>query len=307
MEATRVNRPTELTFGCEIARGSCHDTEDDAAPGSDESRRGSGGDEPGDAPRTPTDHGPFPCESPIQDHPGRGGKHRGQVGIPARHDSSQVCTKRRTAVETKPSEPQEYGPERDQRHVVRAEVQHHPLLPTSENHGVGQRRETRTDFDGPAASVIEDTILESPAVEIPHPACEGTIDQRRPKEDEHHHRYQAPPFGDRAHHDRGCDGTKLHLERVRIPDRLRGRMDEYLIKAIQQFRDERRARTRGTERFPETKFLQVPDKTVRLGGRKGKGITPEVPLKCHDGERAHTSPDHAESRLPSGQPRVEEA
>jgi len=279
-------RPSEgsHTLGCKIARGPCDDPKDDASPGRDEPGRGSGGDKPGDASRTPTDHGPLPREPPIQNHPGHGSEHGGEIRIPASHDSPQVGTERRTAVETKPPEPQQDRPERDERDVVWAEVQHHLLLSASQNHRVGQCRQTRADFDGPAAGVIEHTVLVTPPVDVPRPAGNGTVNEGRPEEDEDHHGDQTTSFGDGAHNDCGRGGAELHL--IHVSKRVPSGKEEsrYLIETIQQIRNQRRTRAGCTEDVHETEVLQVPDESVGLGGRKGQGVTPEVPLKGDDGE-----------------------
>jgi hypothetical protein len=37
------------------------------------------------------------------------------------------------------------------------------------------------------SSIVKDSELECPAVDIPRPVRDGTIDERRPDEDEDHH------------------------------------------------------------------------------------------------------------------------
>lgn len=96
---------------------------------------------------------------------------------------------------------------------MRAEVQHHLLLTTSENHRVGEGRHSGYDFDGTSTSIVENTPLESPAVDIPNPACYGAVDNGSPEEDENHHRDKSTTFGDGSYNNGGGNGAELHLEK----------------------------------------------------------------------------------------------
>lgn len=70
---------------------------------------------------------------------------------------------------------------------MRAEVEHHLLLATSEDHRVGQSCATRDDLDGTTTSVIEATPCEEPAVCVPSPVCDRAVYDRGPEPDEDHH------------------------------------------------------------------------------------------------------------------------
>lgn len=80
-----------------------------------------------------------------------------------------------------------------------------------------------------------------------------------------------------------------------------------LIEGIEQAWDQRRTRAGGTQRIHQAEVVQVSDKPVGCGWREGEGVTPEVPLKRHDRQRAHACPDHAQGGFSAGQTGVEEA
>ena len=92
-----------------------------------------------------------------------------------------------------------------------AEVEHHTLLATTEDHGVCERRKTGADFDGATTSIIQHAIVESPAVDIPYPASDGAVDDCGPDESKDHGRKKTPAFGNRSHNDSSSYGTELHL------------------------------------------------------------------------------------------------
>ena len=95
---------------------------------------------------------------------------------------------------------------------MRAEVEHHAFLATSEDHGVGEGRETGADFDGTTAGVIHHAPFVAPAVGVPNPAGEGAVDDGGPDEDEDHGGEEAASFGDGTHDNGGGDSTELHLQ-----------------------------------------------------------------------------------------------
>lgn len=92
-----------------------------------------------------------------------------------------------------------------------AEVQHHLLLSLTQNHRVGEGRETRSNFDGSTTSIVHDTILERPSVNVPYPACERAVDECGPAEGENHCWNDATSFSDSTHDDSSRDSTELHL------------------------------------------------------------------------------------------------
>lgn len=92
-----------------------------------------------------------------------------------------------------------------------SEVQHHLLLTLPEHHRVCERRHTRADFDGSAASVVEHAVFEGPAVDVPYPAGNGAIDECGPEEDENECWDETSSFGDGAHDNGSCDSAELKL------------------------------------------------------------------------------------------------
>lgn len=96
---------------------------------------------------------------------------------------------------------------------MRAEVEHHLLLTTSEDHGVGQSAATGGDFDRASTSVIETTPRKKPAIDIPRPVCDRAVYDGGPEPDEDHHGNQATALGDGTDNDSRRDTAKLHLLR----------------------------------------------------------------------------------------------
>lgn len=92
------------------------------------------------------------------------------------------------------------------------EVDHHLLLASAEDQGVSQSGHTGDDFDRASTSVVEDSIVESPSVDVPHPAGNGAVNKGRPEENEDHERENPTPFGDGSSSDGGGDGTELQLQ-----------------------------------------------------------------------------------------------
>ena len=97
---------------------------------------------------------------------------------------------------------------------MRAEVDHHLLLPSPEDHRVSQSGHTRTDFDGSATGIVHDTVIESPAIHIPGPASNGTVDEGRPEENEDHHGDQAATLSNSSNDNGASRGSELHLQGV---------------------------------------------------------------------------------------------
>lgn len=91
------------------------------------------------------------------------------------------------------------------------EVEHHLLLATSKNHGVGQSGATRDDFDGTSTSIIKATPHEKPAVDVPRPVCDRAVYDCGPEPNEDHHGDQATALGNATDDNGSSDGAKLHL------------------------------------------------------------------------------------------------
>lgn len=99
---------------------------------------------------------------------------------------------------------------------MRPEVEHHLLVAAAENPRVGQSGQAGADLDGSTSSVVENTVVEGPPVNIPNPAGEGAVYERGPEEDEDHSGKHATSLGDRAD-DESCGySAEHHLDRVLV-------------------------------------------------------------------------------------------
>lgn len=109
-----VDADEELDLGAKVAADACGNAEDDAGPGIEEARGGSGGNEAGNGAGAPANHGPLLSKAEIEEAPGHGGKHGSQARVPAGHDSAEVGAKGRATVEAEPAKPKEDGAEGDE-------------------------------------------------------------------------------------------------------------------------------------------------------------------------------------------------
>ncbi len=111
---------------------------------------------------------------------------------------------------------------------MRTEVDHHLLLASAKDQRVGQSGHTGDDFDRATTSVVEDSIVESPPVDIPRPAGDGAVDQGRPEEHEDHERKDSTTFGDGSSGDGGSGGTELQL-RSRVSNVMGWKADVVMV------------------------------------------------------------------------------
>ena len=199
------------TLGGKVTNKTSDDSKNDGSPWWNETRSGSSSNKTRDTAGTPSDHRPLASESPVEKNPSNGGKHGGQVGVPASHGSAHVGTKGRSTVEAQPSKPEEDGSESDKRNVVWTKVQHHLLLTATENHGVCESGKTGTNLDRSSTGVVVNTPLVCPSVHVPCPAGDGAVDESGPEEDEDHHRDQTTTFSDGTDDDCSGGRTELHL------------------------------------------------------------------------------------------------
>lgn len=262
-----VNLDPVLDLGGEIADDSRRDTEHDGCPERDETRGRGGSDESGNGTRAPADHGPLASEAPVEEHPGHGAEHGGDGTVPACVDGTEVGAKGRATVESEPAEPEEDGAESDERDVVGTEVEHHLLLASTENHGVGKCRHTRGNFDGTTSGVVEHSPLEGPSVGIPHPVGNRAVHDGGPAEDENHCRHDAAALGDGTHDNGSGNGGELQL-----------------VEGVQQIGNQDTALRRVAQGVHETELFQVTNEWV-VGGvsAESERVAPKVPLKGHDG------------------------
>lgn len=208
-----IDANEELNLGGEVAADAGDDSEQDRGPRRDEAGRRSGSDETRDGTGAPADKRPLPSQTEIENAPSHGAEHGRQAGVPAGHGCPEVGAEGRAAVEAQPAEPQEDGAESDEGDVVRSEVEHHPFVSATEDPRVGHGRHTGDDFDGPAAGVVEDSVVERPSVDVPYPARDGAVHQCRPEEGEDHRRHDTTTLGRGSDNEGACDSAELHLYR----------------------------------------------------------------------------------------------
>lgn len=207
-----INSNQELNLGSKVAAYAGNDAKKDAGPGRDEPRGRSGSDKSRDSTGTPTDERPLLSKAVIEKTPGHGGEHGGQAGVPAGHGSTEVGTEGRTTVETQPTEPKEDSSQCDKGDVVGTEVEHHLLVTATEDPGVGEGGSSGSDFDGATAGIVEDTVLETPAVGVPGPAGERAVHKGGPAEGEDHAWYNATSLGGSTNNESCRDTAELHLK-----------------------------------------------------------------------------------------------
>lgn len=285
-----VDAEEELDLGGKIAGDTGNDTENDGCPGVDETGSGSSSNETGDGTRAPADHGPLAGQAVIEETPSHGGEHGSEARVPAGHGSAEVGTKGRAAVESEPSKPEEDGAEGDERDVVRAEVHHHLLVTSAEDPGVGESRHAGTDLDGDTTGVVEDAVLEGPAVGVPNPVCERAVDEGSPEEDEDHAGNDAATLSNGADGKRTSDGAEHHL-----------------VEGVEEGGNERGADRGGAQDLLETEVVHVADEGVSGCLAEGERVAPEIPLEDDDAEGHHDDPEHGEGRLSSSEAGVEES
>ena len=221
------------TFGCVIANYSSDDAKNDRAPWRTEPRCRRSGYKARDSTRTPADHRPFPRKSPVEKRPRSRAEHGCQIGVPASHDGSKISTESGSTVETKPAKPEQCCPKNDQRNIMGSEIDHHFLLASAEDKGVGEGGHTRANFDRPSAGIIENAIFEGPAVRIPRPACNWAVYKSGPKKKENHQRKDAAPLCYGSGNN-GCScRAELHLGCISMLSFLTPIIETYLVKAVE--------------------------------------------------------------------------
>lgn len=102
-----------------VAADAADDAEDDSRPRRDVSGGRRDGHEARDGAGTEADDGPLPLEAVIEEDPGDAANGGREMGDDASHDGAKIRSKRGTAVETEPTDPEEHGTEDDVRDVVR--------------------------------------------------------------------------------------------------------------------------------------------------------------------------------------------
>lgn len=279
-----------LTLGGKIAGDTSNNAEENAGPGVEETRGGSSSDETRNGARAPADHGPLLCQAVVEQAPGHGGEHASEDGVPASHSGTQVSTEGGATVEAEPANHEQNGAESDEGDVVGTEVHHHLLVAAAKNPGVGESGHAGTDLDGNTTGVVEDAVNVAPAVRVPNPVGQRTVDEGGPEEDKDHGGNDATALGNGTNGEGGSDGAEHHL-----------------VEGVEKAGNERAADGGSTPNALETEVEHVADDGVASVGREGEGEAPEEPLESDDAEGHHDDPEHGEGRLSAGETRVEKS
>lgn len=280
---------TIRTLCCKVTAQAGYNAKDDAGPRINETGSRSSSNESRDGTRAPANHGPLLGKTEIKKAPSHGSKHGSEARVPASHNRTKVGTKGGATVESKPSEPEENGAKSDEGDVVWSEVHHHSFVSSTEDPGVGKGRETRSDFDRDASSVVENAVLEAPSVGVPNPECQGAIDQSCPEKSENHAGNNTTAFRNRSDREASSDSAEHHL-----------------VERVEKGGDESRANRRATEDLLQTKVSKIADEAVVGSCAESQREPPEIPLENNDTKRHHDDPEHRQGRLSSCQTRVEE-
>lgn len=172
---------------------------------------------------------------------------------------------------------------------MRAKVHHHLLITTAQNPRVRKGRDAGANLDRNTTSVVNNTILESPTVGVPHPIRKRTVYQRGPEKGKDHAGNDAASLGDSSDGESSSDGAEHHL-----------------VEGVQEGGDKRRADRGSGPDVSEAKVLEVANEGVVGGLAKGEGVSPEIPLEDNDTKGHHDDPEHGEGRLSSCEAGVEE-
>lgn len=131
------------------------------------------------------------------------------------------------------------------------------MLSLSQDHRVCQCRPARGNVDRPTACEVEGGKVVEPAVAVPGPACDGTVDDRGPTECK----------------DETGDDTST-FERAADNDLYGTCAEEHLVQAEDNLGDVNASRRRGRNDIFKAEVGEVADEGVR-GARVGKGVAPK--------------------------------
>lgn len=161
-------------------------------------------------------------------------------------------------------------------------------LPLAEGQGVGQRRPTRSNVHGAAASKIQRGQVVQPAIRVPRPASDGAVHDRSPEEPEDEGWDDATTLESTADHD--LHGTGAEQE---------------LVEAESNIRDRRVADRRGGHHVAQPKVGEVTDEGARRAA-VGQGEAPEHPLEGGDCPDHEGLEEEGEGGLAAGEASVQE-
>ena len=140
------------------------------------------------------------------EHPSQTTDGSSQVGNNASLDSTQVGTESRTAVESKPTEPEQNRAQNDVGSVVGLVCKSLGSVATTlaEVDGNSKCSGTGRNVDGSSTGEIVTTHDKGPTVGVPRPARDGIVNYGRPDEDEDEHRTETGAFSEATDGEHGA-------------------------------------------------------------------------------------------------------
>lgn len=206
-----VDANEELELGGKVAANGTDDADDEAAPGSDETRSGRNRNKTGNGAGAEANRAPFLLQAVVEQDPSDTADGGGQVGDEAGHDGADVHAQGGTTVEAEPADPEEDGADDDVCDAVGA-VREAVVLVVSgalaEHDAVGEGASTRGDVDGATSGEVVRGELEEPAVAVPGPVGDGVVDDGGPDEHEDDGGEHAATVG------HGTDGESGTVRRI---------------------------------------------------------------------------------------------
>lgn len=206
-----VNANEELELGGKVAANGTDNADDEASPGSNETRSGRNRNKASNGARAEANSAPFLLQTIIEQNPSNTTDRGSQVGDEAGHDGTNVHAQSGTTVEAEPANPEEDGADDDVCDAVGAVGQAIVLVVAgalAEHDAVGEGAGARGDVDGAASGEVVRGELEEPAVGVPGPVGDGVVDDGGPDEHEDDGGEHAATVG---HGTDGEGGTVNHV------------------------------------------------------------------------------------------------
>ena len=157
----------------------------------------------------PTEHGGVPVLDPLDDEPHDHGRRRRDLGVDEGLGGHPVGLQSVAGVEPEPSEPEDAGPEDDERDRVRQRRMIRPDAAPTENDQQRQRRRPGRGVDHHAAGPVLRPARGQPTRRRPEPVGDRRVDQDRPQRQEHRPA-QRPAAGSRRHPSPGRGDDREH-------------------------------------------------------------------------------------------------
>lgn len=244
------------------------DTSEEANQGSDPNRDETCGrsdaDKTSDGTRASTHDAEFALGADeIDKHPAENTAGGSGVGVEGGHHGTDSGVKRRSTIETEPSEPDENGTKKYKSWVMGFVVYPLTLVVTlSKNESVSQRSPTTGDVDRASSSKIEGWQVVQPAIGVPCPACDWAVNNGGPEEGKDQRWKDAATLEGASNHDLDSAGAEQHL-----------------IEAEDDLGDVDRAGRGSGDNVLHAEVGQVTNEGVG-SARVGKRVTPEHPLEA---------------------------